>query len=255
MAQLNNWNGLLRSVVLGALACLGAPVAYSQGFNIDLNVAAPPNLGGGVPSPSFGAAASQPGVWNSNTAQGQVPFFLTNLDGSISTVLFTPPVGGSSGGFNNPSNTGDFALLQNDGRDVWLDYWTFSGLQTGWYRLYTYASQPSGIVTNAFVTVGNASVPTQIVTGPMPGNQFILGITHCIHNVLVDNGTVTVSVQQGGTIPVFVNGFQLASVPEPATMGVLAMGILISAQRRKRRPPRDKRIAIPILGGNTVDLI
>lgn len=208
-------------------------VAAAQAFNIDLNFfGAPAEGGGGVPSPAFGAAANQPGVWNGIDASGTGQVLLSNLNGSPSSVVFAGPIGGVSNAFNNPNVTGDFALLLNDGRFVHDDIWSFFGLANGRYRLFTYAVRPSGVVTNTMVTVAGALSPVQIVSGPIGGNEFILGRTHSLHEIDVSNGSISVRVQEGAS-SAYVNGFQLVAVPEPSLLAVLGIGSLAMLRKRK----------------------
>ncbi len=55
----------LRAAV-AAFCALGACFAFGQSMNLDVDdIGAPPEAGGGPPSDAFGAAAGQPGRWNS----------------------------------------------------------------------------------------------------------------------------------------------------------------------------------------------
>jgi hypothetical protein len=73
--------------------------------------------------------------------------------------------------------------------------------------------------------------------GNYPLNTFALGSTHSIHDVLVSNGTLSITVAAppdptntfGGG---FVNGFQI--VPAPASGAVLALAALCHRRRRPR---------------------
>ncbi|MFY9233545.1 MAG: PEP-CTERM sorting domain-containing protein [Fimbriimonadaceae bacterium] len=228
--------GLALNIVKSAAvlaAIVAAALSGGQSFNIDADWAGlPPELGGGVPDPIFGAAAEQPGVWNSWDASGDPPTRLTGLDGSLTDVVFTGPRGGSANGFNNPENTGPYAALLNDGRSLSEDTWTFTGLASGIYRLITYAASPSNNVTNTLVTVLGAEVESYVVTGPMPGNAFEISKTHSIHQKFVTTGELSVTITEGRD-PAYLNGFQLVQVvPEPATSIILFAGGIAVLRRR-----------------------
>lgn len=226
------WIGLAMAVTAG-MAC-------AQSFNIDLNVDfGPPSVGAGVPDISFGGAADQPGFWNANSITGQPPQLLRNLSGEWTGVTLISPIGGGGTGFNNPANTGGYAALLNDGRDIGRfaepESYTIVGLANGLYRFFTYALLPSGEFTpNRVVVSGSLTPNPQIVTGPMPGNQFIVGITHCVHELQVTSGsfvvTVTGTMGQNG----YINGFQLVQVPEPATVTGIFVGSLFVLLRNRK---------------------
>jgi hypothetical protein len=221
---------------LAALAGLGiAAGAWGQSFNIDINSEfGTPQEGGGPPSSAFGAAANQSGFWNAVPAQGPGNFALRNLSGQLSGVMLIGPAGGSGGGNNFPGNTGDFAFLLNDFRSINpSNTFTFTGLANGLYELYSYAVYPSQTsLTTTLVTVGGV---THAVTGPMPGNEFILGITHSIHTVSVTSGTLAVTLDMSGPNNGILNGFQLVVVPEPGTMLGLTSAFLFLIRKRRKR--------------------
>ncbi|MFY9235052.1 MAG: PEP-CTERM sorting domain-containing protein [Fimbriimonadaceae bacterium] len=167
-------------------------------------------------------------------ASGNAPFALRGLDGELTNVIFSGPTGGGANGFNNPENTGGFAALLNDGRGFWNDSWRFTGLAAGKYELTSYAVHPSWIVTNTSVSVVGADIETQIVTGPMPGNAFELGITHSVHSISVTNGEIRIEINRGQDVA-YLNGFQLTYVvPEPASILVLLAGGAFLLRRRSR---------------------
>lgn len=224
-----------RAAVASILICV-ATAAHAQ-FNIDLDLhSAPPELGGGAPSSSFGAASGQSGFWNAVPATGEGPVVLRDLEGNLSGITFSGVEGGGGNAFNNPANTGDFARMLNDGRFFDSEAWTFSGLAAGDYILYAYAVHPSGMITNTTVTVVGSTVPVQTVAGPMPGNAFQLGITHSRHEIFVSDGTLTVQIDRG-IEKAYVNGFQLVAVPEPGLLVCLSAGIagLLARRRNSKR--------------------
>ncbi len=233
--------------------CAGVPLAFAlcasaasaQRMNIDINsnsLSAP--LGGGVPSATFGAASGQAGVWNDfvGTANGVPSGALFDLSGAVTgaTITMTSASGGSILGFNNATNSGDYALLMNDANQVGTviqggsRVYTLNGLINGMYSLYTYAAPPQGIAGQTTVSVSGATSPNpQVAIGPAINNTFALGATHTIHDVLVTNGTLTITVtapvNQG--LSAYINGFQL--VPTPGAIGLLAMSGLFAGRRRR----------------------
>lgn len=238
---------MLRRLIVAVCAAgaLGAD-ASAQYFNVDIdcNNGDPPQLGVGVPSPGFGAAANQPGMWNLFDGISIGPTPLVDLSGAATGVTLSLQwtIFYSCLDYLNTSNTGDYALLFNDASQVGslagggtLTY-TFAGLANGQYQLYTYASAPQGILSSSQVTVpGSTSANPQFVTGPAPGNGFALGITHSIHDILVTNNTlvVTISAPPGLNDPAYVAGFQLVPGPGGATALLTGSVWLMGARRRR----------------------
>ncbi len=223
------------ALALGGSLVLASSARAQVGFNIDLDDPfAPPFAGGGVPSSGFGAAAGQAGFWNGLVDSGVPPMQLRDLSGQLTNVVVTGPVGGSGGGWNFQGNTGDYALLLNDGRDVSHDTWAFTNVPNGFYDVYTYTVFPDA--THGYtstVTVSNSITQNpQYVTGPMPGNRFILGVTHSIHEVYLTSGDFSITVDFNGSHGAVVNGFQIVPVPEPGTILCLGAGMLMIAARR-----------------------
>jgi hypothetical protein len=229
-------NRLKVPLTIGVAICFNA-FGRAQSLNIDLNTDfGPPEGGRGAPSSSFGAAADQVGFWDTFLVQTQSPKLLRGLNGALTNVLMTGPSGGTGGGNNNPLNTGDYALLLNDAHAVGTSTFSWTGLANGNYRIFTYAVRPNGGISSASVTyTGSITTNPQIVTGPMPGNQFILGITHCIHDVVVTNSTLSMTIVMGPENPAYLNGLQIVAVPEPASVASLFLGSMLLASRRRRR--------------------
>ena len=231
---------LSRAAGRGGLALALSCGASAQSFNLDLDIFfGSPAVGNGAPAPGFPGAAGQPGFWNRVYLNDQGPTPLVGLDGLPTNVVYTAEGGLGGGiGFNNPSNTGDYALLLNDaaqiGYPLGYNAYVFTGLTPGPYRVFTYAVRPSGTTVNASVYVpGSTSANPQVVTGPMPGNAFQYLITHAIHDVSVDS-VLTVRIS-GPWIPgTYVNGFQIVAVPEPAGAISVSLGILLFLRRKKR---------------------
>lgn len=243
---------------MSVCAAIGlSAMAAGQSFNIDLNmVGGSPQLGAGTPADTFGAAAGQAGYWNGVGALVGFPIPLDDLQGNATgaTVIKTADNPGGIGGFNFAGNTGDFALLLNDAEQVatlvdggTMTY-TFSGLLSGQYEVYTYAAHLAGLLSPTPVFVPEASHSnTQIVTGPMPGNAFQYLVTHSIHAVSISGGEgFRVSITQPPNHPqgMTINGFQIVAVPEPGSASVLAFGIAILLCRQtqtRHRPVRREK--------------
>jgi hypothetical protein len=111
--------GISARTTAASLFAIGSTsVAAGQSFNIDFDIFfGEPYIGNGAPSPSFGAAAGQPGYWNRiPSVNGGLPMPLVDLAGGATgaTILKTADNPGGAGGFNFAGNTGDFAPLLND---------------------------------------------------------------------------------------------------------------------------------------------
>lgn len=124
-------------------------LSQAQSFNIDIDIDfGPPSAGAGVPSSAFGAAANTPGFWNSVSGSAHSPLVLRNLDGIKSSARLEGFSGGSTFAVNSSINTGDHALLLNDGKSIdrilGLDF-SIEGLQNGRYEVYTYVASLTGL--------------------------------------------------------------------------------------------------------------
>ncbi len=226
------------ALALGGSLLLVSGAHAQVGFNIDLDDPfGSPQEGAGAPSSGFGAAAGQAGSWNNVVATGPPPMQLRDLSGQLTNVLLSGPEGGSAGGWDFLGNTGDYALLLNDGRTTFHDTWTFTNVPSGFYDIYTYAVFPDGHLTfrNSVTVSGSITQNPQYVTGPMPGDQFILGKTHSIHEIDVISETFSITVDGDGSNAAVVNGFQIVPVPEPGTYVGLSAAILAMGFRRRRR--------------------
>ncbi len=226
----------MRSVVLTSLFLVCAS-AWPQSIYVDLDVGiGDEGIGNGAPSSSFGGASGIPGYWNRIPIGGGVVWPLMNTSGlsTIATVSWTGSGGGI--GYRNTSNTGDYSLLLNDAERVGTGGLTFTitGLQPGAYRAITYAVKPQGELWTTMISVPGSSSPNpQPVTGPMPGNQLILGITHCVHDIQLTGGNLVIQAAEHQNS--YVNGFQLVAVPEPSAVFACAFGLAALAALRRRR--------------------
>ncbi|MEW5883585.1 MAG: hypothetical protein AB1725_05100 [Armatimonadota bacterium] len=223
------------NAVLAAGASLVAGSAGAQSFNIDLDgFFGPRSLGTGVPQPSFGGAAGQPGYWNAIYALEHRRLPLRSVSGEWTIATYQAYGGiGSGGGWRNPRLdfgivNDDFWLLMGDAAEIGapigrgalyepaLIVYTFEGLEPGLYDVYTYAVSPSvsrHSVPVAVTVPGAATENPQISTGPMPLDwKFRRGVTHTLHRVQVDGGLLEVRVSAPDWPPAFINGFQIVKV-------------------------------------------
>jgi hypothetical protein len=223
-----------------ATVCLLIVAAANAQFNIDLDAGSPPEGGGGVPNFQFAGAGSQPGFWNSLPATGHGPLPLFDPSGNPTNVLVTGPAGGGGGGWTNALNTGGYRALLNDGHQVsGLHSWSFTGITNGLYRIIVYAVWPNDLTTATFISVSGSITPNrQVVTGPMPGNQFIVGITHSVHDIEVTSNSFTIQADRSANLPGFVNGMQIVPVPEANLVLGLSVGLLAFAMRRRTQVTR-----------------
>jgi hypothetical protein len=149
---------------------------------------------------------------------------------------------GGAFGYNNPINTGDYNLLLNDADPVGAGglRYTLDGLLPGRYKIYTYAVEPQGDPWLTQVTVPGSTQGTVAVTGPMPGNQLIEGITHSVHDIDFAGGSLLIRAEDHWPAS-YVNGFQIVAVPEPASLSICGMGLAYVLRRRRLRTPKEMR--------------
>jgi hypothetical protein len=195
-----------------AVSTLGVPaqsLVLGQSFNVDLDIsgAAIPPTGG--PAIAYGAATGQAGFWNAVSSNS---VGLTSTAGATTTAALTMPSGGMGAAWGVPGVSGDFEKLIGDywsGQGVY----TFTGLIPGSYRVYTYAYVATNPSLVTLVSVSGSSSPMQAVGGaPFPApNTFAQGITHSVHDVVAQAGTIVINVS--GAVSPKVNGFQLVGCP------------------------------------------
>ena len=235
------------AIVLGIAVVMIPALGVGQSFNVDLDAfGGPPEGGNGAPSASFGAAANQAGFWNRVYAARNDAVPLNDLLGQPTSVTMDPDGGTGSGlSYNQPLNTGDYALLLNDvGNPEPQVTYTFSGLVAGSYRVVTYGANPNLRVERNQVLVPGAQSPNpQVVTGPMPGNSFVLGITHSVHEITITGNSLVIDVRSLDFPTASVNGFQLVLVPEPFGASILILGLSWLVNKKKKSAA--VRFAIP----------
>jgi hypothetical protein len=209
-------NSMLRNVSTAVLVLAGASSARAQNFNIDIGEQ-PPSAG--VPSLAYGGAAGQSGFWNAVSPTSTVPVPLTDIAGLPSGAVLGVTGGGSAFQFDNPGTVGDDNNLMDDGQTVGLvpvsTTWTFSGLQSGDYRLYTYAWAGDNPASQSTVSAGMVT-GRRTVGGAWPGQQQE-GVTYAVHLFSIQAGA-QISVMIASTAGIArVNGFQLVLAPPPGT--------------------------------------
>ncbi|MBW7905825.1 MAG: PEP-CTERM sorting domain-containing protein [Phycisphaerae bacterium] len=216
------WIGLFPVTVALASA---TPLAQAQSFNIDLG-------GGATPSNSYGGAASQPGYWN---FVGGSPQMLADIGGNLTGVELLTPFATWPATFDHPGTSGDDEALLDD-----FMTWTPSGsmpfvvqgLPIGTYQFYSYSFAPDS--ANSWVDIIGAPEGFQLLGGGTWPGSHQLGLTYALHTVTLTQPTdvvINVGVWNGAWGG--FNGFQIVQVPEPATLGLLAMGGLAMIRRRR----------------------
>ena len=213
-------NPRLPRLLAPALLLLSAG-ASAQSFNMDVgaNLILWP-----TPSDAYGAAAAQPGRWNAVDPITLGPIALVDLSGAPTPVTATTTT--------SSSYTDPFLALGGDDNAFMADCqhlsaigspttWTFSGLQSGDYRVYTYAWDPavSGAETDVSIP-GQPGSTQRVGNGVWTGSPHVLGVTYALHSVTVTDGTLTVEVAsaelgQSSGAAGSVNGFQLVQLDSP----------------------------------------
>ena len=209
-----------RVLVAVVLAVSAAPLA-AQNFNLDYGEPAV------VPSSTY-AGAGLPGYWNGIRADISNVYTLNDLAGTPTSVTFWQTGAAGAIAENDPSVTGDAALLMNDGIITYTagvdSCFYFNNLQPGTYELITYAWRPNHPTELARTVVDNTP-GTEITGGAWPGDQ-AHGVTYARHIVTVDasGSFVAHSGLASGSDPVVgavCNGMQLRRLDEfaPSCLG------------------------------------
>ena len=228
--------GMITRMAAGTLAVgLAAGTAAAQ-YNVDFSdggASEPP------PSNAYGAAAGQPGVWNNITTDITPNVPLLNTAGAATGVTITLTAGGFMFDGSNSLPNGVTTTTGSNDELFMDDVWdspaaatiTVGNLPAGPYRLYVYGGSPDSSTT--FMQFDVAGQASQTVGGQW-SNPFTYqqGVTHALFNVNHPGGNLVIGVPD---VPGFesVNGLQIAAVPEPATVGLLAAGALCLVRRRR----------------------
>ncbi|MBL9031791.1 MAG: hypothetical protein JNM80_08795 [Phycisphaerae bacterium] len=208
---------------MAATLALVAGQACGQSFNIDIDGTS--GASAGVPSSSFGAAAGQPGVWNSikSTSPTNVP--LVDLAGNATPVTITRATNGTFAQANSVSTSGNFEKLLDDYQVISVGTMTFTinNLQDGHYIIYVYGAHPQ------FSSAGTMNIPqpaqygqaTQYVGGTIPVNAFQPGITHGVFSKYVAlGGPVTINIADSFQGEGVVSGLQIVKIPNGSKLRI-----------------------------------
>ena len=204
-------------VLAGAAATLGATgpstPAPSDAYSLDLGA------GAGRPVDGYVGAGDRAGVWQEIAAlTGGVPVPLDGITGAPSSATLTVAVTRTAFTVDNPDTMRDDAALMDDGLNLGgtagaPETFVFQGLLDGRYRVTSYAWAPDSANFLTEVTVVGADEPPQEIGGAWPGT-FVEGITHAVHTVDVEDGTLTIETRVTlgfGTL----NGVQLDRIELP----------------------------------------
>jgi hypothetical protein len=162
-----------------AFAFCTAPLC-AQSFNLDFGESA------NAPASSYGGAGLA-GAWNAVRADNNAHYFLNDLAGNSTFVVFYQFGGVAGFTATDPSVSGDDALLMNDGlitHNPNLDScFYFNGLQPGTYEVITYAWRPDvpTLMSKSFI---DNTPGLEISGGAWPG-QHVHGVTYAKHLVTV----------------------------------------------------------------------
>ena len=196
------------------LVCVlaSAPLALAQSLNIDVG-----SSNTSIPTAAYAGGAAQAGTWTRVSAAATSPVTLKDLAGVNTPATLLPSGGLGDFGFNNPGTSGDDQNLLDDAMDInapplsnGIAGWTFSGLASGNYVVYTYAWAPDDVTFRTSVSVQNAAEGPQLVGGTWAGSH-AQGLTYALHHVTVSSGTIQVDVNSAVGLGC-VNGFQLIKV-------------------------------------------
>jgi len=179
--------------------------ATAQRINLDIGRA------NSEPSPVYGGAVAQPGVWNRMTVTAGTA--LKDLNGAATSAHVSSSVQHHFDlGFDNPLTFGDDELLLDAGHDGAMTL-NFVGLNNGEYRVITYAFPPDQpLLYFTDVSVPGSPDPTQAVGGADWTGAHVLGDTYALHRKFVSDGTLSI-VCTINTLYATVNGVQLEPVP------------------------------------------
>jgi len=173
-----------RLTALCAHALFLATPAAAQGFNVDVGSVL------GVPTPAYGAAAAQPGLWNQMNDGSGMP--LVGLAGQATGASISALGANFAFWSDNPATSGDDEQLLDDACDGPCIY-TLSGLAPGDYRVFTYAWAPDSAAYLTRVSVQGSSDPDQVVGGSWSGAH-ALGVTYAQHDVSASSGQIVIEV-------------------------------------------------------------
>jgi hypothetical protein len=196
---------------LPALLVVLSPVGLPQAFNVDCNPAL------GIPTSAYGAAASQPGVWNSVSTFSS-PASLVDTSGTATAVTLEWPGFHFAYASNHIQTLGDDEALMDDLLDGPETY-TLKGLLPGEYDVYTYAWAPDDVQARTGVIVPGGTGGVQNIGGSWTGGH-VQGITYAKHSVTVTGGQIAIVITIANKFA-SLNGIQVEPknlpCPDPIT--------------------------------------
>jgi hypothetical protein len=176
------------------------PVGLSQAFNIDCN----PDLG--VPTQAYGAAAQQPGEWNSVSSFSS-PASLVDTSGAATGVTLEWPGFHFAYSSNHVQTSGNDEALMDDLLDG-PDTYKLVGLAPGTYDVFTYAWAPDDPQARTGVSVPGGTGGAQSIGGSWTGGH-VQGVTFAKHSVTVGgSGELTIVITVASKFA-SLNGIQI----------------------------------------------
>ena len=209
------------------LACATASTSVGEPFNVDFGTDA------GSPTSDYGAAADQPGTWNTIVSGNRT--YLKGLDGITSSTVSMMLTNTVAGGL---AWCGDNALLGDYFYTTGGYTLTVSGLNAGTYDVYYYAPSGTNVINSANVTIGNDLSINGTTVDELSGKSLTLekGISWDVIRVTIGSGeNLTMTATKGSLTYIGLSGYQIVAVPEPATCAMFGgFGVLGLAMLRRK---------------------